>query len=196
MKYFSSNVFAVALSVAGMFIATSASAIGVNPAGGGGQKWIYDLNNGNRLGLVGVQALSNASVGLADLNGAVNAGTALNWYFADTQTTDYGTPASFHGQWTGTPAEFTPFFDTTIAVLSSGSFAGNNGKLFDALWVEWGGGNLTFSNGTGGTNGFGAGDAATLQGDPLAPVPVPAALPLLLAGLGALVAVKRRRKAA
>lgn len=172
----------------GMSAATSASAIGINPAGSG--SFIYQLDNGNKLGLVGLQALTSESVTLGDLEGAVNSGSVFGWYFADPQSSDYGTPADRRGAWNGTPTEFTEFFDNTLSFSPP-----NENNLFDALWVEYTG-TVVFNNGSGGTNTLSAGDA-TLSGDPLAPVPLPAAGWLLLAGLGGLgLAGRRKRKAA
>jgi len=172
---------------------TAATALEVNPAGGGSVgngKLIYDLDNGNRLGLVGLQSLSTASITETDLDSAVSAGTAENWYFADQTNPDYGTPSSRRGAWTGSPAEFTLFSDTAILTFSGPDASQGEGKLFDALWVEWGGDNLTFS----GTNGFGAGDQTTLTGDPISAIPLPAAGWLLITVTGGLFAAARRRK--
>jgi hypothetical protein len=62
------------------------------------------------------------------------------------------------------------------------------------FWVEWSGDWLIYS--VVGTQQVVVPPTATVLGDPLTPIPVPAALPLLLGGLGALGLAARRRKAA
>lgn len=84
-------------------------------------------------------------------------------------------------------AEFSPLvFGFTIA---------DNAFLPQSLWIEWTGGVIRYRQPNGRAAGMNS-RRITRDGDPLAVVPTPAALPLLLAGLGAIGLVARRRRAA
>ena len=71
----------------------------------------------------------------------------------------------------------------------------NNAMLPRSLWIEWTGGVIRYQQPNGRTAGMNS-RRITAEGDPLAVVPVPAALPLLLVAFGALGLAARRRKAA
>jgi hypothetical protein len=64
-----------------------------------------------------------------------------------------------------------------------------------SIWVEWTGDLLLYLNPNFSVTGV-SGDFITDDGDPVPVVPLPAGLPLLLAGLGAIGLAARRRKAA
>ena len=71
----------------------------------------------------------------------------------------------------------------------------DNALLRGALWIEWTGGRLTYQQPAAGRQASINSRRVTLQGDPVTVVPVPAAMPLLLVGLGALGVMARRRRA-
>lgn len=147
---------------------------------GGGTPQVHQLGNGNFLGLVGLDTRNAAQtgglVGAADLLSAItsNASAVANFYFGRSSLN-------------GSASEF-DLFAGPVDVA-------NNTRFFDALWIEWTGGNLVLSNGRGGTATLGSRNV-TLAGDPLAPIPLPAAAWMLLAGLGGLAAAGRWRKPA
>lgn len=67
--------------------------------------------------------------------------------------------------------------------------------LPSSLWVEWTGDNLIYLNPDFTFAGV-TSDFITSPGDPVSVIPVPAAMPLLLLGIGALGLAMRRRKPA
>ena len=71
----------------------------------------------------------------------------------------------------------------------------DNALLRRSLWIEWTGGVIRYQQPNGRVAGMNS-RRVTAEGDPLAVVPVPAALPLLALGIGALAFAARRRKAA
>lgn len=173
-----------AVAAAMMAGSASAATFGWVVEGGGAAK-VYQLQNGNFLGLMGIDVRNsqqtggtvavNPTSGSEDLGDSLQTGSILNYYWGTSSLN-------------GGASEFD---------LASGDLDLVDGeRYFDAFWVEWAGGNLTFSNGKGGTATLG--DRVTLDGDPIstAPVPLPAALPLLLSAFGGLAFLRSRRKAA
>jgi hypothetical protein len=167
---------------AGVAAPASASVIALRVEGGGTQQ-VYRLDNGNFLGLWGFDNRDFANPG----KGAVTISTA------DDIIAGFAGGAGrilrfYNGSSPVNPgmAEFTPVtFGFTIE---------DNVRLSNAIWIEWEAGTLVYRQPTRGTATMAA--SATREGDPLSPVPVPAALPLLLAGLGGLALIGRRRRTA
>lgn len=161
---------------------TEAATIGLAVEGGGSPQ-VYQLSNGNFLGLWGLDNRERANPGgavtittQAELLSAMNPGSR-NRVVAVYNGTN---PVNSHAR------EFSPLvYDFTV---------GDEVRLSNALWIEWRGGNLVYRNpGRGGGN---MGATATRTGDPfLVTTPLPGALPLLLAGFAALGLAARRRKA-
>jgi hypothetical protein len=166
----------------GLAAPAGASVIALRVEGGGTQQ-VYRLSNGNFLGLWGFDNRDFANPGKGDVT--ISAASQIIAGFS-------GGASRIVGFYNGsTPvnagkAQFAPLtFSFTVA---------DNTRLFNSLWVEWTSGNLVYRQPTGGTTTMAA--RKTLEGDPLTPVPLPAALPLLLAGVGGLALLARRRKAA
>lgn len=190
------NVFAPLRTLAALALAAGlaapaqAAVIGLQVEGGG-SRIVYELTNGDRLGLWGFDNRERANPGA----GAVTIGS-----FEELLAGFRGAGrirAFYNGPNPVNPGakEFDPLeFGFTIA---------DNARLSNSLWVRWSGGELTYVQPSKGTTSMGA--AATRPGDPLAeraaaealtPVPVPAALPLFLAGLGILGLFARLRRTA
>lgn len=150
---------------------------------GGGTPQIYELTNGNLLGLYGIDNREGAVPG----GGAVTVSSLGD-------LTDRFTPSSqsrivnaYNGS---NPINAgTAEFD----VLSYDFEVADDARLFNAIWIEWTGGNLVYQNVKGGTSTMGT--RVSLDGDPLSAVPVPAALPMLLAAIGGLGLMRRRKTA-
>jgi len=171
-------------------ITGQAKALDVTAAGGGNQQ-VYQLGDGNALGLIGLYNYGGvgATIAPSDISDALKSGgTIQNLYF--------GPMINYQGQgaWAGNPANFTPF-DSPTQVAGD-----NSGRLFDSVWVEWdGNSNLVWNAPGGGTSTLQ--NSPTLQGDPLpddvspqaVPEPVTSTLAMLgLTSLG-LTATRRRR---
>jgi hypothetical protein len=182
------RIAALVLALAAMVSAPAAAAT-VNPIIGlqvdrSNGLQVYALDNGNFLGLWRF----NNREGINPGAGAVTISTAddiLGGFFRGRD--------SIVGFYNGAiplndgAAEFTP--------LVFGFVVSDNALLPQSLWIEWTGGAIRYRQPNGRAAGMNS-RRVTLEGDPLAVVPTPAALPLLLAGLGALGLAARRRKAA
>lgn len=150
---------------------------------GGGTQQVFALNNGNFLGLWGIDnrpsGASNVTVSSqADLISGFTPGSVGNIVNVFNGTNPINGGASEFDQLTY-------------------SFTVNAGeRLFDSLWIEWTGGNLVYQKQLGrGTTTMNSNNI-TRQGDPLAAaVPLPAAGWMLIAGVAGLFAVRRRKSA-
>ncbi len=154
----------------------------INPNSGGlgvpAATWDFD---GATLGLAGLRdAEVGDEISLSILNSlsALQSGGFLGLYVGDASIFDETVSAGDR-------------IDGTLTLAKSGT-------LFDSLFVTYGANVVTQSVG-GGTTTFGT--QVRLDGQPDAfdttsPVPLPAALPLLLAGLGGMgIAARKRRRA-
>lgn len=176
-------VLIATLAASAMIAAPAAAAVvNLQVEGGGGPQSVYQLGNGNLLGLWGFDN-RNPNVGAVTLNSADD---ILSGFRGDTSRI----VGFYNGQTVVNPgkSEFDP--------IVWGFTLDDEARLFGSLWIEWTGGALVFRGPVGGTKTMNPN--VTLEGDPLAltPIPLPAALPLLLAGLGGLALIARRRKAA
>jgi hypothetical protein len=181
-------VVAVVLAVAAMLAAPArAAVVGLQSEGGTGPRSVYQLTNGNFLGLWGFDN-RNPNVGAVTLNSAAD---ILSGFRGNTDRI-----VGFYNGRTVVNAgrsEFDPIlWGFTIA---------DEARLSASLWIEWTRGALVFQGPVGGTRNMQPN--ATLPGDPLAaraaavtPVPVPGALPLFLAGLGVMGLIARLRRRA
>jgi hypothetical protein len=161
-----------------------ASVIGLQVERTGGLK-VHQLDNGNFLGLWRF----NNREGINPGAGAVTIGSADDilggFIFGRDRIVGFyngATPVNAGA------SEFDPLvYSFTIA---------DNARLLNSLWIEWTGGRITYQQPNGKRASMNS-RRVTLPGDPLAVavVPAPAALPLLLAGLGALAFARRRRAA-
>jgi hypothetical protein len=174
------------LAAAAMLAAPArAAVVSLIPEGGSGPKLVYQLTNGNLLGLWGFNN-RNPNVGAVTINSA-----------ADILSGFRGNSNRIVGFYNGATvvnsgrSEFDPIvWGFTIA---------DEARLNSALWIEWTGGALVFRGPVGGTQTLQP--AVTLPGDPIlaravTPVPVPGALPLFLAGLGVMGLIARFRRPA
>ena len=157
-----------------------------------GPPQVYELSSGNFLGLWGIEdgsyGLDTRPQDTAELISTFTDGVdaVVGLYYA--------TPP-FGGTWVGTPEAYTPFGTTFQVDISNGS-----SQLTDSFWVEWTGGTIGwtgFNGQIGDVASYSMEPIATLAGDPLgsvppAAVPLPASLPLLLAGLGGVALLRRR----
>jgi hypothetical protein len=84
---------------------------------------------------------------------------------------------------------------TEFSPLVFGFIIADNALLRRSVWVEWTGGVIRYQQPNGRHARMNS-KRVTRDGDPLSVVPVPAALPLLLAGVGVLGLLARRRRAA
>ena len=162
--------------------ATASSIVDLIVEGGGTQQ-VFALDNGNFLGLWGFDNRAAGATDVtisdaADITGGFTSGaSSIVAYYNGTNPVNAGA------------AEFDPLvFSFTVDA---------GARLFDSLWIEWTGGPLAYAF-DGKTRTMNSTNI-TRDGDPFAgaaPIPLPAAGWLLLAGLGALGAVARRRAAA
>ena len=182
-------VLGAVVSAAIAFSGVAASAASWNlVVAGAGTPQMYNLDNGNVLGLFGVvDAQVGDVITLDEINtgGELTGATILNAY--------YGDPIG-DGAWQGAPTAFTAL-PSTGGVIEA-MFNATSTSLHDSLWLEWAGGTLVLKRNNGNPHSnFTIGSANVLPGDPLAPVPLPAAAWMLLAGIGGLVTLARRRAA-
>jgi len=159
-----------------------AAVVGLQAEGGMGPKQVYQLTNGNFLGLWGFDN-RNPNVGAVTIS---SKNDILSGFRGDTSRI----VGFYNGRTVVNPgrSEFDPIvWGFTLA---------DEARLFDSLWIEWTTGALVFRGPVGGTRTMEPN--ATLPGDPFAvtPVPVPASLPLFLAGLGILGLIARFRRPA
>lgn len=184
------HAFAAAVASAlAISLSTPAGAVPVKPViglqiEGGGAQQVYRLANGNYLGLWGFDNREGINPGA----GAVTVSSAQGLLDG------FGGPSRIKGFYNGATAVNAGASEFDRIVW--GFTVADDARLYDSLWIEWTGGNLVFRPPSGGTKTMSA--TATRAGDPFAvtPVPAPAALPLLLAALGAVGLLARRRKAA
>lgn len=172
-----------AVALFGTSFANAAAIIGLQVEGAGTQQ-VYSLGNGNFLGLWGFDNREPANPGASTVD-ILNADSIKNGFTGgkDSIVNFYNGTNPVNGG----ASEFDPLtFAFTIV---------DNARLFDSLWIEWTGGNLVYKQPSGGTTTMNSTNI-TRQGDPLAPVPIPAALPLLASVLAFFGFMGWRRKAA
>ena len=177
---------AIALAVATALAAPAgASVIGLQVDRSDGLQ-VYALDNGNFLGLWRFNNRERINPGAGAVT-ITKADDILDGFFRGRDSI-----VGFYNS--ATPvnpgaAEFSPID------FSLGFTIADNALLRQSLWIEWTGGAIRYRQPNGRAAGMNS-RRITRDGDPLAVVPTPAALPLLLAGLGALGFAARRRKAA
>jgi hypothetical protein len=150
---------------------------------GGGTPIVFQLGNGNLLGALGFDTRSGITTGGTVTTGDITAGftsgggNIVDYYF--------GRDAAFN---TANGAD-------ELDLISGPIDIADNSRFFQSIFVEWTGGNLVY-NFTGKTRTLSG--TVTQAGDPLAPspVPLPAAMWLLLAGMGGLAYAGRAKGAA
>jgi hypothetical protein len=144
---------------------------------GGGTPVVYDVGGGNLLGLVGlVDAEIDDILSFSTLSGLATSGTLIDWYSgpSDNLSGDGG-----------------QFSEIVGNLTVDGLDRDDDGRVFNAFYVEFDGSAPLVFEGT-----ATLGNSVTAEGNPLAPIPLPAAGWMLLAGIGGLAAMARRRKAA
>jgi hypothetical protein len=180
---------AVAISFSAAATTTaSAATVVLDVSTVGGLEQTYELASGNFLSLWQIRNTDDVGLGTADIT-VDNRDQLLAGFTALTTL-------------------FPGFPQGTILRLFNGADPVNDGAAeFSAVtfgftvpqdtvrsfWIEWSGSSLMWFAPPRFEVVVGR---ATIAGDPVTPIPVPAALPLLLAGLGALGLAARRRKAA
>ena len=158
--------------------AQASAVIGFRVEGGGTQQ-VYQLNNGNYLGLWGFDNRGNASpVTITSANditqGFITGSASIVNYYNGINPVNVGA------------SEFDPLvFPLTI----DEDALGKNPRLFDSVWAEWTGGFLVYQQPSGGTTTMSSSNV-TRPGDPIVPMPGTTAMAVI--GLGAL-AMRRRR---
>lgn len=177
------SVLAAALVAATFFAMPVKAAVVGLQVEGGGSPIVYKLANGNFLGLWGFDN-RNPKVGAVTLTSS-----------ADILSGFKGDKSRIVGFYNGpnpvnpSKPEFAPIvWNVTLP---------DEARLFDSLWIEWTKGELVFQGPVGGTRTMPS--VATRSGSPfpeVTPVPVPATLPLFLAGLGIMGLLARRRREA
>ncbi len=169
----------IVVALFAFMVVPATASIGLVVEGGGTQQ-VYQLTNGNFLGLWG---FDNRGAGQSDVtfNSAAditsiftsNGGSVVNYYNG---TNPINAGAS----------EFDALaFSFTVL---------DQDRLFDSLWVEWTGGNLVARTASGGTSTMS--ELVTRSGDPLQNViPEPGTLAIWGVGLGVMAIGRRRRQA-
>ena len=170
-------------AVAAFSVATGANAaaiIGLQVEGGGTQQ-VHALDNGNFLGLWGIDNREGANPGAGSV--LINDASDLVGGF----TSGAGNIVAFYNGINPINAgadELDPLlFSFTVD---------DDARLFDSLWIEWTGGNLVYQQPSGGTTTMNSSNV-TLDGDPF-PSEIPAPATLLLLGIGLAGLGLRRRK--
>ncbi|MEM8822354.1 MAG: VPLPA-CTERM sorting domain-containing protein [Pseudomonadota bacterium] len=190
------QIFAIALAAASIMGigSTQAAQVGVFDLQleGGGTAQVYQLNNGNYLGLWGFDTRDRKNRRTGLISREFTGGMITT---ADIAAGFGGSASRIVGYYFGGDSALNngaSEFDVIRGSLQLDAEA----RYFNSLWIEWTGGTLSFRS-ISGTRTLGINNATILPGDPLAvsSVPLPAAGWMLLAGLGGLVALKRRRKA-
>ena len=182
MKKMLVSMAAIAMS----FGAAQAAVVNVSVEGGG-TPVVYQLDNGNLLGLLGFDARG------ADADNVVN---LPNFEFSTADIT--GLITSGGSQVAG--YYFGPSFPTTslqnTAVDSSYVFSvADEARLFDSLWVEWSGdSNLVFGKAFGGGTTTLGNTVTQLGAAPIGgAVPEPGTWALMILGFGLVGSALRRR---
>ena len=175
--------FAIAV-VATLAAPASASVIGLQAERINGLPQVYELDNGNFLGLWRFNNRERINPGAGDvtissaeeiLEGFIRGRDRIVAFYNGETPVNPGVP------------EFTAIvWGFTIA---------DNALVRRSLWIEWTGGVIRYEQPNGRMSGMNS-RRITRDGDPLSVVPTPAALPLLLVGLGALGLATRRRRTA
>jgi hypothetical protein len=146
----------------------------------------FGIDGANRIGFLRPFKLGNSEYAVGDI---FDRTTVLNSTLDDAKIL-----AILNGKATGliyTGGLFEALSTTTIGTAARGYYEGV------AFLFAADAGNIVFSGSLGGSATFNQGQSrGDLDFQPPAPVPVPGALPLLLAGLGGLAVAARRRKAA
>lgn len=149
---------------------------------GGGTQQVFQLNNGNFLGLWGIDNREGANPGAGIVN--INSAADLIGGF----TSGGGSIVNFYNgsnPINGGASEFDE--------LIFGFSVADDARLFDAIWIEWTGGDLVYKRPSGGTSTMTSSNI-TRQGDPIAPIPLPAGIYLMLAALASLGFLRFRKK--
>lgn len=163
-----------ALLLLALSLPVLADPIGLQLEGGGTQQ-VYQLGNGNFLSLWGLDNREGANPGA----GAVTISSLADFNFIS------GTVVGvYNGINPINPGASN--FDPLIF----GFVIADNDRLYDAVWIEWTGGNLVHQRPSGGTSTASAN--ATLEGDPFR-TPEPASVILLGLGIFGVASLSRKR---
>jgi hypothetical protein len=160
----------------------SAATIGLLPVTIDGVVQTFQRENGN---LITLWSLDNTvSVGLGSGDVTITAANEITNRFL------LGTVVSLYNGANPINSGAVEFDPLTFSFVVP-----DDAVLLSSLWVEWTGDNLLYLNPNQALNGV-TSEFITSPGDPVPVIPVPAAMPLLLLGVGALGLTMRRRKAA